>query len=161
GLERAFLQNVDEVNVFLSASESHNKSNINKSIKEALVVIEDITKQALFEGKKVRGYVSTVFGCPYEGDISVIAVDELCDQLFSYGIYEVSLHQYSFGPLTYGAYELSHQLQHCPMLRVHMNIDEEKLLRASQFIQSKLNIQLPSHVYRALQITPVLLYLQL
>lgn len=91
GLERAFLQNVDEVNVFLSASESHNKSNINKSIKEALVVIEDITKQALFEGKKVRGYVSTVFGCPYEGDISVIAVDELCDQLFSYGIYEVSL----------------------------------------------------------------------
>lgn len=52
GLERAFLQNVDEVNVFLSASESHNKSNINKSIKEALVVIEDITKQALFEGKK-------------------------------------------------------------------------------------------------------------
>ena len=46
------LQNVDEVNVFLSASESHNKSNINKSIKEALVVIEDITKQALFEGKK-------------------------------------------------------------------------------------------------------------
>ena len=57
--------------MFLSASESHNKSNINKSIKEALVVIEDITKQALFEGKKVRGYVSTVFGCPYEGDISV------------------------------------------------------------------------------------------
>ncbi len=46
------MQNVDEVNVFLSASESHNKSNINKSIKEALVVIEDITKQALFEGKK-------------------------------------------------------------------------------------------------------------
>ena len=46
------LQNVDEVNVFLSASESHNKSNINKSIKEALVVIEDITKQALFEGKR-------------------------------------------------------------------------------------------------------------
>ncbi|MGY0211824.1 hydroxymethylglutaryl-CoA lyase, partial [Bacillus cereus] len=91
GLERAFLQNVDEVNVFLSASESHNKSNINKSIKEALVVIEDITKQALFEGKKVRGYVSTVFGCPYEGDISVAAVDELCNQLFSYGIYEVSL----------------------------------------------------------------------
>lgn len=85
------MQNVDEVNVFLSASESHNKSNINKSIKEALVVIEDITKQALFEGKKVRGYVSTVFGCPYEGDISVTAVDELCNQLFSYGIYEVSL----------------------------------------------------------------------
>ena len=47
------LQNVDEVNV-LSASESHNKSNINKSIKEALVVIEDITKQALFEGKGKR-----------------------------------------------------------------------------------------------------------
>lgn len=84
------MQNVDEVNVFLSASESHNKSNINKPIKEALGVIEDITKQATFEGKKVRGYVSTVFGCPYEGDISVEAVDEICNQLFSYGIYEIS-----------------------------------------------------------------------
>jgi len=87
GLERALLQNVDEVNVFLSASESHNKSNINKSIKEALSVVRDITKQAGFAGKRVRGYVSTVFGCPYEGDVSIDAVDELCNQLFSYGIY--------------------------------------------------------------------------
>ncbi len=54
-------------------------------------MIEDLTKQAMFEGKKVRGYVSTVFGCPYEGEISVEAVDELCNQLFSYGIYEISL----------------------------------------------------------------------
>lgn len=51
GLERAFAK-CRWGECFLSASESHNKSNINKSIKEALVVIEDITKQALFEGKK-------------------------------------------------------------------------------------------------------------
>ncbi|SCM94904.1 Uncharacterized protein BWINRASL_02409 [Bacillus mycoides] len=212
GLERAFLQNVDEVNVFLSASESHNKSNINKSIKEALAVIEDITKQATFEGKKVRGYVSTVFGCPYEGDISATAVDEICNQLFSYGIYEISLgdtigvanplqveqvlehllKKYDASQFamhfhnTYGMAlaNVVKSLEHgittfdsscgglggCPYapgasgnvatddlvhmlhkLGIQTNIDEEKLLRASQFIQSKLNIQLPSHVYRALQ----------
>ncbi|PHE83542.1 hydroxymethylglutaryl-CoA lyase [Bacillus pseudomycoides] len=212
GLERALLQNVDEVNVFLSASESHNKSNINKSIKEALSVIQDITKQAEFAGKRVRGYVSTVFGCPYEGDVSIDAVDELCNQLFSYGIYEVSLgdtigvanplqvervlehllKKYDSSQFamhfhnTYGM-ALANVVQSleydvttfdsscgglggCPYAPgasgnvatddlVHMlhkmgvqtNINEEKLLKASQFIQSKLNIQLPSHVYKALQ----------
>ncbi|WP_459503420.1 hydroxymethylglutaryl-CoA lyase [Bacillus sp. C1] len=212
GLERALLQNVNEVNVFLSASESHNKSNINKSIKEALSVIQDIVKQAEFAGKKVRGYVSTVFGCPYEGDVSVDAIDELCNQLFSYGIYEVSLGDTigvanplqvecvleqllkKYDPTqfamhfhnTYGMAlaNVVQSLQYgvttfdsscgglggCPyapgasgnvatddlvhmlhQMGVQTNINEEKLVKASQFIQSKLNIQLPSHVYRALQ----------
>ncbi|MEN1936173.1 hydroxymethylglutaryl-CoA lyase [Paenibacillus sp. 102] len=212
GLERALLQNVDEVNVFLSASESHNKSNINKSINEALSVVQDITKQAQFAGKRVRGYVSTVFGCPYEGDVSIDAVDELCNQLFSYGIYEVSLgdtigvanplqvervleqllkkydssqfamhfhNTYGMAlanvvqSLEYGVTTFDSScggLGGCPYAPgasgnvatddlVHMlhkmgvqtNINEEKLLKASQFIQSKLNIQLPSHVYKALQ----------
>ncbi|MDM5188760.1 hydroxymethylglutaryl-CoA lyase [Bacillus sp. DX4.1] len=212
GLERALLQPVDEVNVFLSASEAHNKSNINKSITEALSVIQDITKQAHFAGKRVRGYVSTVFGCPYEGDVSIDAVDELCNQLFSYGIYEVSLgdtigvanpaqverilehllRKYDASQFamhfhnTYGMAlanvvkslecgvttfdsscgglggcpyapgasgnvatdDLVHMLH---QMGVQTNIDEEKLLQASQFIQSKLNIPLPSNVYRALQ----------
>ncbi|MFD3450001.1 hydroxymethylglutaryl-CoA lyase [Microbacteriaceae bacterium 4G12] len=91
GLERALATNVDEINVFLSASETHSQKNINKSISQALDVVKEVTTQSLVAGKKVRGYVSTVFGCPYEGAVDVYAVEKLCDELLSYGIYEISL----------------------------------------------------------------------
>ncbi|WP_028400264.1 hydroxymethylglutaryl-CoA lyase [Ectobacillus panaciterrae] len=91
GLERALAVNADEINIFLSASETHNQKNINKSISQALEAVKEVTQQSLFAGKKVRGYVSTVFGCPYEGNVKTSAVEHLCEELFSYGIYEVSL----------------------------------------------------------------------
>ncbi|MBO9129283.1 hydroxymethylglutaryl-CoA lyase [Bacillus sp. 165] len=91
GLERALEANVDEVNVFISASETHNKKNTNKSITEGLQVIKELTKQSAFAGKRVRGYVSTVFGCPYEGEVSIRSVQNLCEELLSLGIYEISL----------------------------------------------------------------------
>lgn len=91
GLERAIEANIDEVSVFLSASETHNLKNINKSIQESLPILENVVKEALREGKKVRGYVSTVFGCPYEGAVSVTEVKKIIDRLFTMGVYEVSL----------------------------------------------------------------------
>ncbi|WP_379968325.1 hydroxymethylglutaryl-CoA lyase [Ectobacillus sp. sgz5001026] len=91
GLQRALSVNVDEVSVFLSASETHNHSNINTSISDALASIKEVTVNSLQAGKKVRGYISTVFGCPFEGQVSISKVEEICEELLSYGIYEISL----------------------------------------------------------------------
>lgn len=91
GLEGALEANIDEVAVFMSASESHNQKNINKSIAETYPVLKPVIQEALAAGRKVRGYVSTVFGCPYEGEVSIDAVLSVSEQLFSLGIHELSL----------------------------------------------------------------------
>ncbi|CAH0161844.1 Hydroxymethylglutaryl-CoA lyase YngG [Peribacillus sp. Bi96] len=91
GLESALEANIDEVSVFMSSSETHNLKNINKSISDTLPVMKDVIGSAAKSGKTVRGYVSTVFGCPYEGEVSPEQVFRVCDQLFEYGINEVSL----------------------------------------------------------------------
>ncbi len=91
GLEKALESNIDEVSVFLSVSETHNMKNINKSIQETLPILQSVIDHATRSGKSVRGYLSTVFGCPYEGEISHQAVLKLCDKLFEMGVYEVSL----------------------------------------------------------------------
>ncbi|WP_421617904.1 hydroxymethylglutaryl-CoA lyase [Brevibacillus sp. TJ4] len=91
GLQRALAANVDEVAIFLSASESHSQKNINKSIEETLEVLEETATAALAAGKTVRGYVSTVFGCPYEGEVKLDAVLHVTEKLFEMGVREVSL----------------------------------------------------------------------
>jgi hydroxymethylglutaryl-CoA lyase len=91
GLERALEANVDEVAVFMSASEGHNKKNINKSISETFPLLEDVVHRARQEKKRVRGYVSTVFGCPYDGEISIDNVIRVTEQLLEMGVYEISL----------------------------------------------------------------------
>ncbi|WP_226579072.1 hydroxymethylglutaryl-CoA lyase [Halobacillus litoralis] len=91
GLEAAINTHVDEVSVFMSASETHNRKNINKSIQETYPVLEEVVKEAKLEGKTVRGYVSTVFGCPYEGDISPDHVVHVSERLLDMGIDELSL----------------------------------------------------------------------
>ncbi|MBM7691367.1 hydroxymethylglutaryl-CoA lyase [Peribacillus deserti] len=91
GLEGALEANMDEIAVFMSTSESHNQKNINKSIQDTYPVLHETVKLALQEGKKVRGYLSTVFGCPYEGRVSMDQVMTVCDRLFEMGIDELSL----------------------------------------------------------------------
>lgn len=91
GLEKALETDVDEVNVFMSASESHNKNNINKSIEETYPVLEQVVQEAKAAGKTVRGYVSTVIACPYEGPVAPLQVRKVADRLFSMGIDELSL----------------------------------------------------------------------
>ena len=71
GLERALAAGAREVAVFLSASETHSQKNINRSIAQALSDYREVVKNALAGGVAVRGYVSVVFGCPYEGAVSV------------------------------------------------------------------------------------------
>ncbi|PIC58488.1 hydroxymethylglutaryl-CoA lyase [Sporosarcina sp. P12(2017)] len=91
GLERAFAADIDEAAVFMSASETHNLKNINKTITDTLPVLKEIVQDANAAGKKTRGYVSTVFGCPYEGVVNTEAVVRVADSLFDMGIDELSL----------------------------------------------------------------------
>ncbi|MCZ8538811.1 hydroxymethylglutaryl-CoA lyase [Psychrobacillus psychrodurans] len=91
GLSRALESSIDEVAVFISASESHNKNNINKTISETEIVLSEVVKESISNKKTVRGYISTVFGCPFEGHIEIDQVIRLADSLFEMGINELSL----------------------------------------------------------------------
>ncbi len=91
GLERALSVKLPEIAVFLSASESHNKMNVNKSVAATLDVFKEIVPPALDAGVRVRAYVSTVWGCPYEGDVSVDASVAIAKRLVEMGCYQVSL----------------------------------------------------------------------
>lgn len=91
GLERAQQTGIKEIAVFMSASESHNKSNINKTIEETYPVLREVVEMATAIGIKVRGYVSTAFGCPYEGDVPLSAVARVTEELLHMGVYEVSI----------------------------------------------------------------------
>ncbi|MEM9489222.1 MAG: hydroxymethylglutaryl-CoA lyase [Myxococcota bacterium] len=91
GLDNALAAGMREVAVFLSASETHNKKNINKTIAQTLTAFEDVIAPARERGLKVRAYVSTVFGCPYEGDVDPGVSIHLAKTLREMGVYQISL----------------------------------------------------------------------
>ncbi|UCZ54283.1 hydroxymethylglutaryl-CoA lyase [Bacillus shivajii] len=91
GLERALTVGIDEASVFMSASDTHNRKNINKSIEETFPVLQEVVDGAIKAEKNVRGYVSTVFGCPYDGAVDVDEVKKVVYKLMEMGVYEVSL----------------------------------------------------------------------
>ncbi|GED53357.1 hydroxymethylglutaryl-CoA lyase [Brevibacillus borstelensis] len=91
GLERARECGLTEVALFMSASETHNLKNINKSIEETFPVLRETAREALALGMRVRGYVSTVFGCPYEGEVPLDNTRKVTNELISMGVYEVSI----------------------------------------------------------------------
>jgi hydroxymethylglutaryl-CoA lyase len=91
GLESALATGMKEVAVFLSASETHNKKNVNKTIAETLTAFEEVIGPAREAGVRVRAYVSTVFGCPYEGHVDPAKVVALVGELRARGVYQVSL----------------------------------------------------------------------
>ncbi|MGR0187904.1 hydroxymethylglutaryl-CoA lyase [Azospirillum aestuarii] len=91
GLEGALAARADEVAVFAAASESFSRKNINCSIAESLDRFVPVLEQAKARGVPVRGYVSCVLGCPYEGEIAPAAVAEVAGRLLDMGCYEVSL----------------------------------------------------------------------
>ncbi|MGI2026140.1 hydroxymethylglutaryl-CoA lyase [Endozoicomonas acroporae] len=91
GFEAALAAGADEVAVFASASEGFSQKNINCSIAESLHRFEPVVAAAKKHGLNVRGYVSCVMGCPYEGDIRPSAVAGVAEQLWQMGCYEISL----------------------------------------------------------------------
>jgi isopropylmalate/homocitrate/citramalate synthase len=91
GFENAVNAGAKEVAVFAAASESFSQKNINCSIDESIARFEPIFEAAQQQGIKVRGYVSCVLGCPYEGDISIDKVTQVANKLYQSGSYEISL----------------------------------------------------------------------
>ena len=91
GLESAIAAKADEVAVFSAASEAFTQKNINCSIAESLERFAPIMETAKQSGIKVRGYVSTVMGCPYQGDVDPKQVAKVAKAMFEMGCYEISL----------------------------------------------------------------------
>ncbi len=91
GYERAIEVGADEVAIFAAASEGFSQKNINCSIEESLQRFEPIMNAAKSANMKVRGYVSCVVGCPYDGEIAPTKVVQVAQRLLDMGCYEVSL----------------------------------------------------------------------
>jgi isopropylmalate/homocitrate/citramalate synthase len=90
-LERAYAAGLREVAIFAAASESFSRRNINKSIKESLDTYRAVCARAAALGIRVRAYLSTAFGCPFEGDVSPTRVAEMGAALIEMGVYEVAV----------------------------------------------------------------------
>lgn len=91
GLERALSAGAREIAVFTAASEAFNERNINAGIDESLRRIAQVASLARAEDIRIRGYVSCVLGCPYQGEVAAATVTEVCGRLVELGCYEVSL----------------------------------------------------------------------
>jgi hydroxymethylglutaryl-CoA lyase len=91
GLEAAVTCGVEEIAVFASASESFSRNNIQCSIAESLRRLGEVTERATAVQIRVRGYVSCVLGCPFEGEIAPAAVASVAKELLALGCYEISL----------------------------------------------------------------------
>jgi hydroxymethylglutaryl-CoA lyase len=91
GLERALAAQVDEIAVFTAATDTFVRHNIRMSLEESLAHFRPVTQQAMAAGVRVRGYVSTVFGCPYEGKVTPEQGIAVAERLLEMGCTEVSI----------------------------------------------------------------------
>src|SRR5438874_12918335 len=91
GLDRAIDAGVKSIAIFTAASDTFNQRNINMTIDESFENYAPVVMRARSDGMRVRGYISTAFGCPYEGDVAPEKVLEVCARLLDLGCYEVSV----------------------------------------------------------------------
>jgi isopropylmalate/homocitrate/citramalate synthase len=91
GLERAIAAGVNEVAIFAAASETFSRRNINQSIDESFATYGEVARAALAARVKVRGYLSTAFGCPFEGEVPVARVVDLTQRLLDLGVFQVAI----------------------------------------------------------------------
>jgi hydroxymethylglutaryl-CoA lyase len=91
GLEHAREAGMTEVAIFAAASETFSQRNINSSIDESIAKYTEVCREATKHGIKVRGYVSTAFGCPFEGRVDPVAVADVSRRLLDIGVFEVSI----------------------------------------------------------------------
>ncbi|HEY1728951.1 MAG TPA: hydroxymethylglutaryl-CoA lyase [Candidatus Baltobacteraceae bacterium] len=127
GLNRAIDAGVRSIAVFTAASETFTKRNINMSIEESLDVFGAVTRRAREAGMWVRGYISTCFGCPYEGKVPVENVVRVAESLAEMGIDEISIGD-TIGVATPNqVVELSAALQtHLPVERLAMHFHDTR-----------------------------------
>jgi hydroxymethylglutaryl-CoA lyase len=91
GLDRALAAGVSEIAVFAAATETFSRKNINQSIDESLSNYRQVCARALGAGLRVRGYLSTAFGCPFEGDVAPGRVADVAARILDLGVFEVSV----------------------------------------------------------------------
>ncbi len=91
GLEDALEAGVEEIAIFAAATETFSQKNINCSIEESLEHFHQVAERARSENLRIRGYISCVLGCPYEGEVSMDKVAEVATRLVDQGCYEISL----------------------------------------------------------------------
>jgi len=91
GLDRAIAAGINEVAVFAASTETFSRRNINQSISESLVNYEQVCRRAQAEGIRVRGYLSTAFGCPFEGVVPPAQVADVAGRLYDLGVFEVAV----------------------------------------------------------------------
>jgi isopropylmalate/homocitrate/citramalate synthase len=91
GLERAVGVGVTEIAIFAAASEAFSRRNINQSIEESLATYKQVCQRARTLGVRVRGYLSTAFGCPYEGSVPPRKVADVAERLLDLGVFEVAI----------------------------------------------------------------------
>jgi hydroxymethylglutaryl-CoA lyase len=91
GLDRAMAAGLTDVAVFAASTDSFSRKNINQSVDESLTTYEAVCARAIAHGLRVRGYLSTAFGCPYEGDVPYARVADLTERLLSLGVFEVAV----------------------------------------------------------------------
>jgi hydroxymethylglutaryl-CoA lyase len=91
GLDRAQRAGVSEIAIFAASSETFSRKNINQSIDDSFATYRQVCDAARAAGLRVRGYLSTAFGCPYEGDVSPETVATLTARLIDLGVFEVAI----------------------------------------------------------------------
>jgi hydroxymethylglutaryl-CoA lyase len=91
GLDRAIEAGVREIAIFAASTETFSRKNINQSIDDSLVTYKQVCERAIAAGVRVRGYLSTAFGCPYEGAVPPARVATLVERLLALGVFEVSV----------------------------------------------------------------------
>lgn len=91
GLERALGAGVQEIAIFAASTETFSQKNINQSIDASLATYKEVCDHARSAGLRVRGYLSTAFGCPYEGDVAPATVVSMVERLLALGVFEVAL----------------------------------------------------------------------
>src|SRR5262249_32145911 len=91
GLDRAMQAGVSEIAIFAAASETFSRKNINQGINESLATYRQACERANRAGLRVRGYLSTAFGCPFEGDVPPEQVASVAERIAALGAFEVSV----------------------------------------------------------------------
>jgi len=91
GYERARTAHIEEITLVVSASESHNRANLNRSVEESLVQLGEVVERARIDGVVVRGAIATAFGCPFEGNIAPEAVLRIVRAYAQMEVQQVSL----------------------------------------------------------------------
>jgi hydroxymethylglutaryl-CoA lyase len=91
GLDRAIAAGVSEVAIFASSTETFSRKNINQSIDDSLTTYAAVCERALAAGLRVRGYLSTAFGCPFEGAVDPRQVAAVAERLAALGVFEVAI----------------------------------------------------------------------